>query len=291
MKKLTIILAALLAMAFAGNAQAGVFATTLVDYSESLDGSGYYNDANDLIGAPATYCAGWPSGNDHISIVEPSWGDGYITTFGTGDWAVVSFDHYVENDPNNPYGLDLIVYGNSFFVGNGYVADDTDHTSYTLTGSASTEATVQISVSQNGTTWYTFDDPYGDDLYPTNPWVWDPDLYDSTGNGWTTTENDYTLPVDPDLDMTDFYSGISSYEAMLLYGDSAGGTGFDLSDLEEKYDITLDWIQYVKLEGTTDSLSGEIDAIADVSPVPIPGAVWLLGGGLLGLIGIRRRNS
>jgi hypothetical protein len=29
----------------------------------------------------------------------------------------------------------------------------------------------------------------------------------------------------------------------------------------------------------------------DTAVVPIPGAVWLLGSGLLGLIGIRRRNS
>lgn len=30
---------------------------------------------------------------------------------------------------------------------------------------------------------------------------------------------------------------------------------------------------------------------ADVSAVPIPGAIWLLGSGLLGLIGIRRRSG
>jgi hypothetical protein len=29
----------------------------------------------------------------------------------------------------------------------------------------------------------------------------------------------------------------------------------------------------------------------EVNPVPIPAAVWLLGSGLLGLIGIRRRNG
>jgi hypothetical protein len=27
------------------------------------------------------------------------------------------------------------------------------------------------------------------------------------------------------------------------------------------------------------------------NPVPVPAAVWLLGSGLLGLIGIRRRNA
>ncbi|MCK4822507.1 DUF4465 domain-containing protein, partial [bacterium] len=32
-------------------------------------------------------------------------------------------------------------------------------------------------------------------------------------------------------------------------------------------------------------------ALDDVTTVPIPGAVWLLGSGLLGLIGIRRKTS
>jgi hypothetical protein len=284
MKLIKVILIGLAMIMFAGTAQASIFATELVDYSASLDGSGFYNDPNDLVGAPATYCAGWPAtATDHISIVEPSWGDGYITTLNEGDYAVVKFDHQVTNDPNNPYGLDFIVYGNAFFVGNGYVADDTDHTSYTLTGGAFTES-VLVSVSQYGTEWYTYElGPYGDNLFPTNPWVWDPDLYDSTGNGWTDVQNDYTLPVDPSLTASDF-AGLSSYEGMLLYEGSAGGTGFDLAESD------YDWIQYIKVEGISGLAGGEIDAFADVAPVPIPGAVWLLGSGLIGVIGMRRKT-
>ena len=43
----------------------------------------------------------------------------------------------------------------------------------------------------------------------------------------------------------------------------------------------------------SDSWANWIAAIDDIqtNPVPIPGAIWLLGSGLLGLIGIRRRNS
>ncbi len=269
------------ALMLASSAQASIFATEVVDHSASLDGSGYYNDANDLLGKPTTIIPAWGGGTSHVSPVEPAWGDNNITTFNSGDWAVVKFDHQVVDDSNNPYGLDLLVFGNAFFTGSGYVNDDTNHNTYTLTGGLFAEG-VTVSVSQDGTDWYTYaDGPSGDGLYPTNPWVWDPAQYDSTGNGWTDVENDYTKPVDPSLQAADF-AGIS-YDAMLLYDGSAGGVGFDLAESD------YDWIQYVKVTGT----GGEVDAFADVAPaaVPVPAAAWLLGSGLLGLVGIRRNKK
>ena len=279
--KFTLCMIAVLLMA--GNAYADIFATTLVGNSASLDGSGPYNDPNDLLGKPAQYCEGWPSGYDHISIVEPSWGDGYITTFNEGDWAVVKFDHQVMDAPNNPYGLDFIAYGNAFYIGGGgYVSDTTDHGSFGLAGGLFAEP-LKISVSQDGADWYTYNDgPYGDALYPTNPWAWDQDLWDSTGNGWTNeVENDFTLPVDPSLTLADMTAGTSA-DAMALYAGSAGGAGFDLA--ESGYN----WIEYIKVEGVSGFSGGEIDAFSDVAAVPIPGAVWLLVSGMIGLIGSRK---
>ena len=40
-----------------------------------------------------------------------------------------------------------------------------------------------------------------------------------------------------------------------------------------------------------DDMAMPVYAGPDVAAVPIPGAIWLLGSGLLGLIGIRRRNA
>lgn len=281
MKFIKFALCIMAALLMAGNASADDFATTLVGHSASLDGSGPYNDPNDLLGKPAQYCAGFP-GTDHISIVESSWGDWYITTFDEGDWAVVKFDHHVTDDPNNPYGLDFIAYGNAFYVGSGYVDDATDHGSYNLTGRIFAEP-LKISVSQDGSSWYTYDSgPYGDSLYPTNPWAWDQDLWDSTGNGWTDeVENDFTLPVDPSLTLADMTAGTSK-DAMDLYAGSAGGAGFDLA--ESGYE----WIEYIKVEGVSGFAGGEIDAFSDVAAVPIPGAVWLLVSGMIGLIGSRK---
>jgi hypothetical protein len=39
------------------------------------------------------------------------------------------------------------------------------------------------------------------------------------------------------------------------------------------------------------SLHGNFGANIDVTPTPIPAAAWLLGSGLLGLVGIRRKQK
>jgi len=286
MKVFKCILVGLAVLLLAGTAHADIFATTLVDSSASLDGSNLYNDPNALLSKPTTTIAAWGGGTSHVSLVEPAYGANTVTTFNEGDWAVVKFDHQVMDDPNNPYGLDFIVYGNAMFAGSGgFVYDDSDHRAFAIGGGVNSEA-LQISVSQNGTDWYTYDNgPYGDSYYPTNPWVWDPDQWDATGNGWTTTENDYAKPVNPDLDQADFAAAGNSYAAMLLYDGSAGGIGFDLA--ESGYD----WIEYIRVEGVNGFAGGEIDAFADVAPVPVPAAVWLLGSGLLGLVGLRRQRK
>ena len=47
---------------------------------------------------------------------------------------------------------------------------------------------------------------------------------------------------------------------------------------------------YYEGDGDTHGNANFIDAFG-ANPVPIPGAVWLLGSGLLGLLGIRRKKS
>ena len=89
------------------------------------------------------------------------------------------------------------------------------------------------------------------------------------------------------------------------------GTPFDLSDLS--YDaelLDIDNILYVRIidiigDGTYYDTSGDViydpyptsgsagfdlDAIGVINAVPVPAAVWLLGSGLFGLLGFRRRG-
>lgn len=271
-------------------ALASPYATELVSSSSTLTGSSLYNDPSAVLGAPS---ANFRNGSATAQIrktklVEPAWavgvtGEKLITTLNAGQEIVVAFDHQVENDPNNPYGIDFLVFGNSFYVGNGSVSDATNMNAYTLAGGIFSES-VLVSVSQNGTDWYTFSNgPSGDSAYPTNGYLWDAETAT-----WTDTQSDFTKPVDPSLTVS---KGDTAAEIIAAYEGSGGGTGYDLDDLYPLYGVTLDWIQYIKVEGITGYSGGEIDAFADVaaSPVPVPGAALLLGSSLLGLLGFRRR--
>ncbi|MBN1906185.1 MAG: hypothetical protein JW927_13925 [Deltaproteobacteria bacterium] len=290
------------------------YATDLISYSSTLTGSSLYNDPNAVIGAPATdFKNTWGSAaTAHVKLVEPAYnvgldGSKLITTLNNGQYIVAGFDHQVMNDPNNPFGLDFLVFGNAFYTGSGSVSDASNMSTYMLSGGSSFNGAgffenVVVSVSQGPAyegqdqsqwTWYAYSNgPYGDNAYPTHAYEWDQAQYDATGNGWTTNLMDFTKPVDPDVFGALLgQTGVSAADAIEAYQGSGGGTGFDLDDLYLLYGVELDWIQYIKVEGISGYSGGEIDAFSDVAPVPIPGAIWLLGTGVMCLIGIRRRNN
>jgi len=67
--------------------------------------------------------------------------------------------------------------------------------------------------------------------------------------------------------------------------------GLDLSDweLREANDISADGTVIVGWGINPDGFEEGWIAEIDPTPVPIPGAVWLLGSGLIGMVGIRRK--
>lgn len=245
------------------------YATDLVSYSGSF-GPSPYDDPYAVLGKPATRCRNsfaW-GGNAtfRVKLAEPAYnvdvdGNKVITTLGSGDVIVVKFDHKVMDYPGNPYGQDLIVFGNSFF-GASTADDSTNMNSYLLSSGVFAEP-VTVAVSQDGETWYEFSDgPFADGWFPTQAYHWDRDAA-----CWTDEEMDFTKPVNPDLTQADF-SGISGADAIALYDGSGGGTSYDLKDLVNYNDLAVDpnsgyrWIQYVMLTSDSD---GEVDAVADVA--------------------------
>lgn len=106
------------------------------------------------------------------------------------------------------------------------------------------------------------------------------------------------------LDSVDGDSGVSTS----LYLNTQGNPGTDGSLIS--FDITanagdtltFDWVfstddyaplgdfAFISLVGTG-AANGHYEVLAEITPVPVPAAVWLMGSGLLGLAGVARRSQ
>lgn len=194
-----------------------------------------------------------------------------------GGYIIVEFDTSIINGE----GADFAVWENGFEVsGSGGLV-------YAELG--------YVSVSTNGTDWVTF-----------------PSVYDDVDSGT------------PNIDPTNVYNLAGNYVAYYTSVDEYEGTPFDLDDLLDTEEVInglvdLNDINYIMIsdiigagEGGTNyddatyfgyasdnliydgiSYGGGADwnAIGAINVVPIPGAVWLLASGLLGLLGLRRKRN
>ena len=251
------------AVAGAADYDSNDFAVEVVEY---VEGSGVGNDSvsgqpfNDpctALGRPTleTTGDGWYiSVDENVPLVPvyPAFRAFEIVTIGNGGHLTVKFNHPVSNDKNNPYGIDFIVFGNSW-QSTGQFWENGNPEEFTVGGSVFAEPGI-VAVSQDGNDWYYFSSgPYADDFAATASYEWD-----GVGDEWAE-ELDPTRPVEPNLTAADL-NGRTVAEVIEIYNGSAGGTGFDISVLG------LDWIQYVHIEDDPgSSVTTEIDAIADVS--------------------------
>ena len=194
----------------------------------------------------------------------------------------IAFDHPVVDDPNNPWGLDFIVFGNALYTG---TSGDG------LTGVENPEdvAVVEppygqadilnvepgrVSVSQDGVTWYAFSQgPLADGFAPTLGFRYDlenPDASLFEGNAWWGAPADPTYPVPPAA-AANIGLGTTLAQIATWYDGSAGGTAFDIGSLALPATRNgRKWFKYVRIVNQAPeddpNSSCEIDAVADVYP-------------------------
>ena len=264
-----VIIGGVCVLAAAGPSRASdPWADEVVDHT--LDGSGLYDDPESILGMPATtYYDRQAFAQFMVSLVAPACyldapgGNELITSIPSDQFVKVKFDEPVEDHPRNPYGIDLLVFGNSMFrTTGGWVTPDTDMETYLLGYGSVADEPVIVAVSTSGigtpqshrAEWYVYDEgPYGDSWYPTQAYEWDREAHD-----WGDPK-DYTTPVDPTLGTADFAS-LSAADAIDLYEWSGGGAGIDLTE------SGFSSIQFVYLTSEDPDETGEIDALSDVFP-------------------------
>lgn len=246
-------------------------ANSAAEVIQYLPGTGTpagYDLTASVLGEPSRVTPGDFGGP--VDPFSPPWQSGQLLSIGAGGSLTIRFAHPVLNHPDNPFGLDFLVFGSAgFLITNGDFSGG-GITDGSLFGAS--EGDTRISVSLDGATYFVLDPalaPRADGLFPTD------------GAG------DFSRPVNPALTGTAF-NGLALTGIRVAYDGSGGGTGYDINWARDDSGnpAGLDAIQFVRVDVLGDR--ADLDAFM---AVPEPGA-WplLVAGGLL-LAGMPRRPS
>ncbi len=228
------------------------FADSVLSYQSGTGFATGFTNASAALGSPALGSSVTPYAAPFLKT--------QLVSMGAGGGITLQMDSPILNTPANPYGLDFIIFANSFFIENGGSGQ-----SATTSGSLFFhQNSALIQVSQDDVNWYTLNPA----LAPV-PGEWFP----TYGGG------NPVLPMDPSLMNSADFAGLTLAQVEALYGGSAGGTGYSLAWAQDSGGNSVDLASadYVRIEVQ----SGVLDMDA-VSVVPEPGA-WALvfvGGGI-----------
>ena len=91
------------------------FADSVVVYDQGIGATLGYTTPETTLGAPERF-TGERFLPGAVTPFFPAFMTNEIVSIGAGGSLVLKFDTPVTDDPNNPYGIDLLVFGNSGFV-------------------------------------------------------------------------------------------------------------------------------------------------------------------------------
>jgi hypothetical protein len=228
------------------------FADAWIAYDPGANPAAGYTDPSTALCAPQRF-TGEGVFPGVVSPFNPAFGLDEIVSIGAGGYLVVRFDTPVTDDPANPFGIDLIVFGNTGFI-------DADG----VVGGVFGDDGGVVEVSADGTAWTVVADS-ADGLLPTAGYL-DAGPYDADPGAVPSA---FTTPADPGLTLGDL-TGLTCAEVLELYGGAGGGTGIDLAA------SGLGAISYVRITNPGDPAvtpAVEIDALADVRPAGSPADV------------------
>jgi hypothetical protein len=225
------------------------FADAVLDYDPGLNPAPGYTDASTALASPERF-TGEGVFPGVVSPFNSPFGADEIVSIGVDGWLVVSFDTPVTDDPANPFGIDLLIFGNSFFL-------DASYPSGIVGGGPVADGGI-IEVSADCETFFVVPGVQADGLFPTLGWL-DAGPYDAVPG---RAPANFTWPVDPTLIAADF-AGLAHDDVVAAYAGSGGGAGIDLAS------VGLASITCVRITNPGDPRfdpNVEIDAFSDVTP-------------------------
>ena len=144
----------LLVLVYCSMLRATPYASSVVSFGQGIGADPGYNDPCVVLGVPPVADSySWP-----VSITSAPWETTDVVSLGNGGSITIAFGQPVLNNPSDvEYGIDLLVFGNSFF------ATDWENDGRII-GTYFEPA--KIEVSQNNITYYEIADIFADALYP-----------------------------------------------------------------------------------------------------------------------------
>jgi len=234
--------------ALAGGSEPSPFAASWISYEPGAGVPMSFRNPNTALGAPTRFTgAGVDPGV--VSPFQPAFMPSEVVGIGPGGSLVLAFDHDVLDHPDHPFGIDLIVFGNGFFMDLAAPMG--------VCGPLFAEPGT-IEVSEDGLDWRTVPGVFADALFPTLGYL-DALPYASMPG---RMPSDFTRPVDP---LAALEIGIGTEWAALLdlYDGSGGGAGVDLAS------AGLARARFVRISVPLGAgFTTEIDAISAVTPGP-----------------------
>lgn len=249
------------------------WADTVIAFDQGTENTNAnYADPASALGEPSRFTGDNAPFSGFDSAVTPfngAFNTDQIVTIGGGGSLTLGFDEPVTNDAANPFGIDLLIFGNATITDtdfpNGQAGDPA--------GITSENAIVEI--SSDGVNWIEATGIIPDGSFPTLGYA---DLTDPFSPTPGDVETDFTRPVDPDFSL----DGLSFSEIVTGYNGSGGGVGVDIGA------YGLSEISFIRFSNPLGSgMAPEIDAVVDVA-IPAPGATALALAGLA--IASRRRT-
>lgn len=233
-------------LASASRARSDDFASAVVSYVPGTNPANGFTNPAAALGAPEVF-TGEGISPGVVTPFVPAFGTSEIVSIGAGGSLTLAFQPPILDDANNPFGIDFIVFGNSFFTDGAWPTG-------VCSGLAADGGSVQV--SSDGVQWVTVPGVIADGLFPTMGFT---DVGPYSPNAGQV-RSDPHLPIDPVLTLADL-QGMSYEQLVSVYAGSAGGTGIDLASVGLASAVA---VRIVVPSGFHPNV--EIDAVARVVP-------------------------